>query len=147
MASRAREKGGTGDITVGRIVNAAKVVGHGVSDVVAHAHCAGVVVSRAEVVAIGLGRLSERRESRKPLRPGAGGNRDGACGAWQNLEWLIAGKDKRDLVGDRIHRIPCIAIIVRLRTTREVRRGGFGVAEMDDGLRVVQNRSPESRGQ
>ena len=134
-----REEGGTGDVAVGRIVDAAKIVGHGVSDVVAHAHCAGVVVCRAEVVATVLS-LSERREDRKPLRPGAGGNRDGAGRAGENLEWLIASKDQRDLIGDRIHRIPCIAVIVRLRTTRKFLSGWLWRCR--DGRRpwVVRNR-------
>ena len=58
--------------------------------------------------------------------------------AWQNLERLVAGKDERDLVGDRIHRVPCSAVVLRLSTAGK----SFGLAlelpRCHDGLRAVE---------
>ena len=115
-------------------MDAAEVVGHGVGDVVAHAHRAGVVVRRAEVVATVL----ERGECGQPLRPRTGRYRDGAVGVGEDLERLVAGEDECDLVGYRVHRIPCGAVVVGLRTAGKLLRAGLGVAEMDNRLRAPE---------
>ena len=105
-----REERGTGDVAVRSVVDAAKVVGHGVGDVVAHAHRAGVVVRRAEVVAA----IFERGERGESLRRGAGRHRDRAGSTWEDFERLVARKDQRDLVGDGVHFVPRHAIVLRL---------------------------------
>ena len=61
---------GSGDVAIRGVVDAAEVVGHGVRDVVAHAHGAGVVMRGAEVVAAIL-ECSERGESLRARCPPA----------------------------------------------------------------------------
>ena len=113
-----REERGAGDVAVGRVVDTAEVVGHGVGDVVAHAHRAGVVMRRAEIVAA----ILERGERGEALRPRAGRHRDHAVRAGEDVERLVAGEDERDLVGDRVHLVPCRAVVVGLGAAGEVLR-------------------------
>ena len=58
-----REQRRSRDVAIGRVVNPAEVVGHGIRNIVAHAHRAGVMVRGAEIVAP----IFECRERRKAL--------------------------------------------------------------------------------
>ncbi len=66
--------------------------------------------------------------------------RGSRVGAGEDVERLVAGEDERDLVGDRVHRIPGRAVVLRLRTARELLRRGLRVAEMDDCFRAAEIR-------
>src|SRR6266481_578772 len=69
-----REKRGTCDIAVRRVMNPAEVVGYGIGDDIAHAHRAGVMMGGSEIVAAGC----ERSERRQSLGRRAGGHRNRA---------------------------------------------------------------------
>ena len=76
---------------------------------------------------------------------GAGGTGMARVALGQYLERLVAGEDQRDLIGDRIHLIPCRAIVVGLGTAGKVLRAGLGVAEMNHGLGPLESVSGVDR--
>ena len=98
-----RKQRRTGDIAVGRVVDAAEVVGHGIGYVITHAHRPGVMMRRAEIVAAILERGRARRVAG---RRGAGGHWNDAVGAGEDVERFVSREDQGDLVGNRIHRVP-----------------------------------------
>src|SRR5260370_21692517 len=74
-----REKRGTCNIAVRRVVNPAEVVGYGIGDGIAHAHRAGVMMGGSEIVPAG----PERSERRQSVGRRAGGARKPAPSAGQ----------------------------------------------------------------
>ena len=116
-------------------MDAAEVVGHGVRDVVAHAHRAGVVMRRAEVVAAVL----ERGERGEPLRPRAGGHRNDAGRRWRSISNGSLPAKISAILSDTASIASHVArSFLRLRAAGKFLRAGLGVAEMDDRLRTSE---------
>src|SRR5260370_24831779 len=83
-----REKRGTCNIAVRRVMNPAEVVGYGIGDGIAHAHRAGVMMGGSEIVPARR-ECSERRQS---LGRRAGGHRNHARSTGRYFKWLAIGR-------------------------------------------------------
>ena len=112
-------------------MNAPEIVCHRIRNVVAHPHRPGIVVCSAKIVPAILERSKRCQAvcgcSRRH------GNRAARVG--KDFKRLIPGEDQRNFVRDRIHRGPCIAIVVGLSTSGKLLGGSFRIPEGDDGTR------------
>src|SRR6266567_2313760 len=129
-----REKRGASDIAIGRIMNPAEVVGHGVGDGVAHAHRAGVMVGGSEIIPA----RPERSERPQSLGRGTSGYWNHTARTGQYFEWLTTGKDKGDLIRNSVHRIPGVPVNIGFGAPRKILNRGFRVAERYDRFGPVK---------